>query len=74
MRITSKVERIQQLRVVNDTAQRCVKLFEEINRIITNNEEEKQCPLQVVLANRNAICFTITRKSVVDAVLAVSRL
>ena len=28
----------------------------------------------LVVANRNAICFTITKKSVVDAVLAVSRL
>ena len=62
------------MRVVNDTAQRCVKLFEEFNRLITNNEEEKQCLLQVVVANRNAICLTTTKKAVVDAVLAVSRL
>ena len=66
-------ERIQQLRVVNDTAQTCVKLFDEFKRLITNNEEEKQCLLQVVVANKKAICITTTKKSVVDAVLAVSR-
>ena len=53
------------MRVVNDTAQRCVKLFEEFNRLIANNEE-KQCLLQVVVVNRNAICLTTTKKAVVD--------
>ena len=69
-------ERIQQLRVVNDTAERGVKLFEEFNRLITNDEEEKQFLLQVVESNRKAIPSHTTKKSAVDAVLqnlAVSR-
>jgi len=48
-------ERIKALRVVNDTAERGVKLFEEYNQIITRDEEEKQLLLQVVEANRKAI-------------------
>ena len=39
------------LRVVNDMAERGVKLFAEYNRFITNNEEEKQLLFQVVEAN-----------------------
>ena len=42
------------MRVVNDTAERGVKLFEEYNSLLTNDEEEKQFILQVVEANRKA--------------------
>lgn len=35
-------DRLKQLRVVNDTAERGVKLFQEFNKLITNDEEEKQ--------------------------------
>ena len=35
------------------TAERGVKLFEEYNSLLTNDEEEKQFILQVVEANRN---------------------
>jgi hypothetical protein len=61
-------EHILQLRVVNDTAERGVKLFEEFNRLITNDEEEKQFLLQVVEANRKAVPTQTTKHSVVDAV------
>jgi len=47
--------RIQQLQVVNDTAERGVKLFEAYNTLLTNDEEEKQFLLQVVKANRKAV-------------------
>lgn len=36
------------IKVVNDTAERGVKLMEEYNRILTNDEQEKQYLLQVV--------------------------
>lgn len=62
-------QRVMKLRVVNDTAERGVKLFEEFNSLITNNEEEKQFLLQVVEANRKAIPTQTTKESVVTAVL-----
>ena len=62
-------DRIQNLRVVNDTAERVVKLFEEFNSLLTNNEEEKQFILQVVEKNRKSVPTQTTKKSVVDAVL-----
>lgn len=40
-------EIIGQLRVVNDTAERGVKLMEEYNSLITKDEEQKQYVLQV---------------------------
>ena len=58
---------MQQLRVVNDTAERDVKLFEEFNQLITNDEEEKQFLLQVVEANRKAIPTQTTKKSAIAA-------
>ena len=62
-------ERVMKLRVVNDTAERGVKLCEYLNHLLTNNEEEKQFVLQVVEANRKSIPLQTTKKSVVDAVL-----
>jgi len=44
---------IRTLRIVDDTAERGVKLVEEYNSLLTNDEEEKQFILQVVEANRN---------------------
>ena len=40
------------LLVVNDTAERGVKFMKDYNKILTNNEEEKQMLLQVVEAYR----------------------
>jgi len=57
------------LRVVNDTAERGVKLFEEYNSLLTNDEEEKQFILQVVEANRKAVPTEITKKSAIAAML-----
>ena len=51
------------------TAERGVKLFEDFNHLLTNNEEEKQFVLQAVEANRKSIPSQTTKKSVVDAVL-----
>jgi len=39
---------VQQLKVVNDTAERNIKLIEDYNRIITKNKDQKQFLLQVV--------------------------
>jgi len=55
---------VQQLRVVNDTAERGVKLLEEFDQLITNNEEEKHFLLQVVEANfsgKAENCSTLCR-------------
>lgn len=46
------LDNIKHLRAVNDVAERGVKLFEQYNKLITNNEEEKQYLLQVVSAYR----------------------
>jgi hypothetical protein len=59
--------RFKSLRVVNDTAERAVKLFEEYNTLLTNDGEEKQLLLQVVEANRKAVPTQITKKSAVHA-------
>ena len=61
------------MRVVNDTAERGVKLFEEFNRLLTNDEEEKLFFLQVVEANQKAVPTQTTKKSAIDAVIADSR-
>ncbi|KAK0055102.1 hypothetical protein Bpfe_015393 [Biomphalaria pfeifferi] len=61
-------QRINDLRVVNDTAERGVKLFEDYNRLLTKNEKEKQFILQVVEANRKVIPAQTTKKSVICAV------
>lgn len=61
-------ERVKKLRVVNDTAERGVKLFTDFNNLITNNEEDKQFLLQVVEANRKAVPTQTTKKSVVDSI------
>jgi hypothetical protein len=47
--------RMRNLLVVNDLAERGVKLFEDYNKILTNDEDEKQFLLQVVEANRRAV-------------------
>lgn len=46
------LDNIKHLRAVYDVAERGVKLFEQYNKLITNNEEEKQYLLQVVSAYR----------------------
>jgi len=59
--------RIKKLWVVNDTAERAVKLFEEFNTLLTNDEEEKQFLLQVVEANRKVVTTEATKTSVIAA-------
>ena len=60
-------ERISRLRVVNDTAERGVKLFEDFNNLLTNDEQQKQFVLQVVERNRKSIPSESTKKSVIAA-------
>ena len=47
--------RIKLLRVTNDTAFSGVRLFKEVNNLLTNNEEEKQFLLKGVEANLKAV-------------------
>ena len=63
--------RVKNLRVVNDTAERGVKLFDDYNKLLTNDEEEKQFLLQVVEANWKAVPTQTTKQSVVDAMLKI---
>ena len=65
-------ERVKELHVVNDTAERGVKLFEDFNKLLTYNEEEKQFLLQVVEANRQSVPTQTTKQSVIAAVSAMS--
>ena len=60
-------ERLMKLRVVNDTVERGVKLFQEYNLALSQNEEETQLILQVVEGNRKAIPTQTTKKSAVKA-------
>lgn len=45
--------RISRLKVVNDTAERAVKLMQDFNRLITAEEEQKQFLLRCVQEHRN---------------------
>ncbi|KAI8442258.1 hypothetical protein MSG28_005828 [Choristoneura fumiferana] len=56
-------KRVKNLRVVNDTAERGVKLFEEYNKLLTKNEEEKQIILHVVEHNRKIVSTETTKTS-----------
>lgn len=58
---------VQNLKVVNDIAERGVKLFEEFNKLLTNDEEEKQLLLQAVEANRKWVPTQTTKQAVVDS-------
>ena len=51
------------------TAERGVKLFEEYNSFLANDEEQKQFILQVVEANRKAVPTEMTKKSAIAAML-----
>lgn len=60
-------KRISKLRVVNDTAERGVKLFQEYNLALSHDEEETQLILQVVEANRKIVPTQVTKTSAVKA-------
>lgn len=60
---------IKNLRVVNDTAERGVKLFEDYNNILSKNEEEKQFILHVVEQNRKIISTETSKKDLTNIVL-----
>lgn len=61
-------QRVHGLRVVNHTAERGVKLFEEFNRLLTNDEEEKQIILHIVEHNRKCIPTEPNKMSLINAI------
>lgn len=63
--------RLKSLCVVNDAAERAVKLFEEYNTLLTNDEEEKQLLLQIVEANRKAVPTQTIKKSAVQTLSSI---
>lgn len=56
---------IENLKVVNDNAERAVALMQEYNRAITHNEDQMQCLLQVVAEHHRQ--FPDTKKSTLIA-------
>ena len=60
---------VKKLRVVNDTAERGVKLFEDYNTILTKNEDEKQFLLHVVEENRKIVSTETSKKELTNIVL-----
>jgi hypothetical protein len=54
--------------VLNDTAERGIKLVDDCNRLLTNNEKEIQFFLQVVEADSKAIPTQTTKKAAIDAI------
>ena len=55
------------LRIVNDTAEQGVKLFQDYNLALSQDEEETQLIPQVVEGTRKAIPTQTTKKSAVKA-------
>lgn len=60
-------ERLKNIKVVNDLAERCVSLMSEFNNSITSNEDQKQYLLQVVEQHRSLISSK-SKTSVVDGI------
>lgn len=58
---------MKHIKVVNDIAERGVKLFQDFNKLITNDEEEKQLLLQIVEANRKKVPTEPTKKAVLES-------
>jgi hypothetical protein len=63
-------DRIRKLCVVNDTAERGVKLFQDFNLLLTKDEDEKQYLLyQLIEANRKSVPTKSTKDAVVESLL-----
>lgn len=58
---------VQSLKVVNDTAERGVKLIQDFNAVLTKNEDEKQFLLQVVQEHRKL--YPDSKKGTVISIL-----
>lgn len=59
---------MKHIKVVNDIAERGVKLFQDFNKLITNNDgEEKQLLLQIVEANRKKVPNEPAKKAVLES-------
>ena len=54
-----EVEIVKQLQVVNDTAERGVKLMEDYNKILSRSEEEKRSILQIVSKYRKKYPYSM---------------
>jgi hypothetical protein len=61
-------QKVQQLKIVNDAAERGVSLIQNFNSVITNQKEQKQYLLQVVERHRQQ--FPLSKKSVIVAKLS----
>lgn len=57
---------VKNLKVVNDVAERGVKLCEEFNKVFTKNEGENQRVLQVVELNRKTIKTDCTKAELLE--------
>lgn len=62
--------KVKNILVVNDTAERRVKMFEDFNKVLTKNEEDKQFLLQIIEANRKAVPTQTTKKSALKGLSA----
>lgn len=49
---------VDSLKVVNDVAERTLKLMTDVNGSLTNNEDEKQRAIQVIEDNRKRVPTT----------------
>ncbi len=56
-------KRVQQLKVVNDAAERGVYLIQNFNSVMTSQEEQSQYLLQVVESHRQR--FPVSKKSII---------
>ena len=59
------LEIVKKHQIVNDTAERGVKLMEDYNKILSRIEEEKQCILQIVSEYRKK--YPVSMKSTLTA-------
>lgn len=62
------IQKIHNLRVVNDTTERDVKLFEAYNRLLTKIQEEKQIILHIVEHNQKIVSTQPKKTSLVDTI------
>ena len=58
--------KLKHLKVVNDTAERGVALMSKFNKLITNDEEQKQYLLKVISAHRQKYTKTVKKSQLFD--------
>ena len=62
-------QRVHSLHVVNDAAERGVKLFQDFNLLLSKDEQEKQLILQVVENNRRKVPTETTKQAAISALV-----